>query len=167
MGIISASPLLLSRKKPALKPGRDSSSGLGFSLTDWASVCKQAGELQDGRPRRPNKAKVSGALRIDPRWRENGTGRFLPSMQLIGQDLLWGKETRFFLIILQPSATKTDIIEHYSRFFSIRGFLYQQNSTSKSDSPMMRVCACAVCTCVPLAISIHLHPISPIAYNWS
>ena len=55
---------------------------------------------------------------------EVGRGRFLLSMQLIGQDLLWGKETRFLLVILQPSATKTDIIEHYGYFFSIEDFFF-------------------------------------------
>ena len=53
-----------------------------------------------------------------------GRGRFLLSIQLIGQDLLWGKETRFFLVILQPSATKTDILEHYGYFFSIEDFFF-------------------------------------------
>ena len=54
---------------------------------------------------------------------EVGRGRFLLSIQLIGQDLLWGKETRFFLVILQPSATKTDIIEHYG-YFSVEDFFF-------------------------------------------
>lgn len=56
---------------------------------------------------------------------EVGRGGFLLSMQFIGQDLLWGKEIRFFLVILQPSATKTDIIEHYGYFFSIEDFFFK------------------------------------------
>ena len=105
-------------------------------------------------------------LRI-PDGGRRGRAGFFRACSSLGKICFGAKKPRFFLIILQLSATKTDIIEHYSRFFSIRGFLYQQNSTSKSDSLIMHVCACTVCTCVPLAISIHLHPTSPIAYNWS
>lgn len=53
-----------------------------------------------------------------------------------------GKGPRFFLIILQTSDTNRHY-GHSGRSFSIRGFLYQQKSTSKFDSLIMFVRACA------------------------
>ncbi|EPY74654.1 hypothetical protein CB1_001919005 [Camelus ferus] len=46
-----------------------SSSALGFSLTGWASVCKQTRQLPDGGPKGPTKLKRSSQ---DPGLRSRG-----------------------------------------------------------------------------------------------